>query len=57
MQIQNSLKSPDGLPRFLGIIVENGHAAISINNPDTAKRNATFVPGTGLDLTRSMPAL
>ncbi|ODR13840.1 hypothetical protein AWC26_22060 [Mycobacterium shimoidei] len=52
VQIENSLKSPDGLPRFLGIIDENGHAAISINNPDTAKRNATFVPGTGLDLTR-----
>lgn len=40
------------LPRYLAIIDDKGHAAVSINNPDTAKRNATFVPGTGQDLAR-----
>ncbi|WP_375485982.1 alpha/beta hydrolase [uncultured Mycobacterium sp.] len=43
---------PGKLPRYLGIIDDKGHAAVAINNPDTAKRNATFVPGTGQDLTR-----
>ncbi|OCB32800.1 hypothetical protein A5676_04370 [Mycobacterium malmoense] len=43
---------PGKLPRYLGIIDDKGHAAVSINNPDTAKRDATFVPGTGQDLTR-----
>ncbi|MGV0069413.1 alpha/beta hydrolase [Mycobacterium colombiense] len=44
--------APGQLPRYLGIIDDKGHAAVSINNPDTAKRDATFVPGTGQDLTR-----
>ncbi|WP_374023221.1 alpha/beta hydrolase [Mycobacterium sp. HNNTM2301] len=43
---------PGKLPRYLGVIDDKGHAAVSINNPDTAKRDATFVPGTGQDLTR-----
>lgn len=43
---------PGQLPRYLGIIDDQGHAAVSINNPDTAKRDATFIPGTGQDLTR-----
>jgi hypothetical protein len=51
-QVEKALGSPDGLPRFLDTVDDNGHAAVSINNPDTAKRNATFVPGTGQDLTR-----
>ncbi|PIB75681.1 hypothetical protein CQY23_19585 [Mycobacterium celatum] len=57
-QVQNELgpppdKVPPGqLPKYLGIIDDKGHAAVSINNPDTAKRNATFVPGTGQDLAR-----
>ncbi|GAB1815557.1 alpha/beta hydrolase [Mycobacterium sp. MUNTM1] len=46
-------KMPPGeLPRYLGFIDDQGRAAVSINNPDTAKRNATFIPGTGQDLTR-----
>jgi Alpha/beta hydrolase len=45
------LNSTDGPKRYLGQIDEFGHAAISINNPDTAKRNAILVPGTGQDLT------
>jgi hypothetical protein len=51
-QVQKALESPDGLPRLLGTMDDQGHAAVSINDPDTAKRNATFVPGTGQDLTR-----
>ncbi|GFG50161.1 hypothetical protein CQY20_28360 [Mycolicibacterium agri] len=48
-------KDGDGvndLPRFLAHIDDQGHAAVSINNPDEAKRTATFVPGTGQDLAR-----
>lgn len=44
--------TPGNPPKYLGIIDDKGHAAISINNPDTAKRDATFVPGTGQDTTR-----
>ncbi len=51
-QVQQALQSPDGSPRFLATIDNEGRAAVSINNPDTAKRNVTFVPGTGQDLTR-----
>lgn len=51
-QVQQALESPDGLPRLLATIDDQGHAAVSINDPDTAKRSATFVPGTGQDLTR-----
>jgi hypothetical protein len=47
-----ALQSPDHLPRFLDTIDDHGHAAVSINNPDTATRNATYVPGTGQDLAR-----
>ncbi|BCO34776.1 alpha/beta hydrolase [Mycobacterium heckeshornense] len=43
---------PGKLPRYLRVIDDLGHAAVAINNPDTARRNATFVPGTGQDLTR-----
>lgn len=38
-------------PRMLGLLDDKGHAAVSIGNPDTAKRVATLVPGTGQDLT------
>lgn len=48
--VENSLNSSDGLPRYLSFIDDKGHAAVSIGNPDTAKRTATFVPGTGQDL-------
>lgn len=42
---------PDDPPRFLGYLDDQGHAAVSIGNPDTATRNAILVPGTGQDLT------
>lgn len=49
--VQTALGS-DGLNRYLGLIDDQGHAAVSIGEPDHAKRNATFVPGTGEDLPR-----
>ncbi|WP_181786730.1 alpha/beta hydrolase [Mycobacterium shimoidei] len=39
-----------GPQRYLGLIDDQGHAAIAIGNPDMATRNAIFVPGTGQDL-------
>lgn len=51
-QVEKALESPDGLPRYLGVLDDQGHAAVSINNPDEAIRHATFVPGTGQDLSR-----
>lgn len=52
-QVRQALDSSnDGLPRFLGVLDDKGHAAVSINNPDEAKRTATFVPGTKQDLSR-----
>jgi hypothetical protein len=44
---------PDPLakvPRLLGHLDGTGHAAVSVGDPDHAKRNAVFVPGTGQDL-------
>lgn len=51
-QVGKALESPDGLPRYLGVLDDKGNAAVSINNPDEATRHATFVPGTGQDLSR-----
>ena len=48
--VEDSLSSSDGGHRYLSFIDDQGHAAVSIGNPDTAKRTATFVPGTGQDL-------
>lgn len=39
-------------PRLLGLLDDQGHAAVSIGDPDKASHNATFVPGTGQDLAR-----
>lgn len=39
-----------GIPRYLGLLDDQGHAAVSLQNPDLAKRDATFVPGTGQNL-------
>ena len=48
--VTDTLNRNDGVPRFLGLIDDQGHAAVSIGNPDTAIRNATLVPGTGQDM-------
>lgn len=57
--VQSSLNPPVDpqnpyakVPRMLGFIDDQGHAAVSIGNPDTAMRNAILVPGTGQDLAR-----
>ena len=50
--VHASLQSADGPRRYLGLLDEFGHGAVSIANPDTARRNAIFVPGTGQDLSR-----
>lgn len=42
----------DGIRRYLGFIDDKGHVAISKNNPDNAQRVATYVPGTGQDMSR-----
>lgn len=51
-QVRKALDSSGGIPHFLGVLDDQGRAAVSINNPDEAKRSATFVPGTGQDLSR-----
>lgn len=50
--VKADLGRHDGVARYLGQLDEFGHGAIAIGNPDTAKRNAIFVPGTGQDLGR-----
>ncbi|WP_099022752.1 alpha/beta hydrolase [Mycolicibacterium palauense] len=51
-QVRRALDAPDGMPRLLGLLDDQGHAAVAVNSPDTARRTATFVPGTGQDLSR-----
>ena len=48
--VRTALNHPDGVPRLLGLIDDDGHAAVSIGDPDTAIRTAVFVPGTGQDM-------
>ncbi len=49
--VEATISSTNGPKRYLGQLDEFGHGAIAIGNPDTAKRNAILVPGTGQDLT------
>ncbi|MGA8329631.1 MAG: hypothetical protein WB777_10100, partial [Mycobacterium sp.] len=46
------LNSGGGPKRYLGVLDGFGHGAVSLGNPDTAVRNAVFVPGTGQNLSR-----
>jgi Alpha/beta hydrolase len=48
----NSAEPFGGPTRYLGLLDEFGRGAVSIGNPDTARRNAIFVPGTGQDLAK-----
>lgn len=50
--VDAELRADDGAPRYLGLLDDQGRAAVSIGNPDTASHTATFVPGTGQDLAR-----
>ena len=47
-----TLASTDGPKRYLGLLDESGRGAVSVGNPDVARRTAVFVPGTGQGLTR-----
>lgn len=49
--VRQALDHQDYVPRLLGFIDENGHAAVSLGDPDRASRTAVFVPGTGQDTT------
>lgn len=50
--VDAQLSLDNGPKRYLGLLDEFGHGALSIGNPDTAARNAIFLPGTGQDLSR-----
>lgn len=48
--VAQTLSKDDGYHRYLGLVDDQGHAAVSIGNPDTSSHTATLVPGTGQDL-------
>jgi Alpha/beta hydrolase/EspA/EspE family len=48
--VQGALDKHDGVQRYLGQLDDQGHASVSIGNPDNASRSAIFVPGTGQDM-------
>ncbi len=50
--VRATLDSTSGPRRYLGLLDEFGRGAVSIGNPDTARRNAVLVPGTGQGLAR-----
>jgi prefoldin subunit 5 len=50
--VRADLDRTDGSSRYLGYLDAFGHVAVAIGNPDYAKRNAIFVPGTGEDVAR-----
>jgi hypothetical protein len=50
--VRAALDRSDGADRYLGYLDDGGHGAVAIGNPDRAKRNGIFVPGTGEDLAR-----
>ncbi len=50
--VRATLDSASGPRRYLGLLDEFGRGAVSIGNPDTARRNAVLVPGTGQGLSR-----
>lgn len=48
--LANGQPNPEAaVPRYLGLLDDQGHAAVTLQNPDHAKVTATFVPGTGQD--------
>jgi hypothetical protein len=50
--VRADLDRTDGVHRYLGFLDDTGRGAVAIGNPDSAKRNGIFVPGTGEDLPR-----
>lgn len=51
-EVRNQLDAEDGIPRFLMNIDDHGRGAIALNNPDSAHNVATYVPGTGTELSK-----
>jgi hypothetical protein len=52
--VRADLDHTDGVNRYLGFVDDTGRGAVAIGNPDYAKRNGIFVPGTGQNLS-SLP--
>ena len=53
LTVQDTLGNEvDGRKRYLMQLDGNGHAAVAVNNPDTADNIVTYVPGTGATLTK-----
>jgi Alpha/beta hydrolase len=50
--VRADLDRTDGVHRYLGFVDDTGRGAVAIGNPDYARRNGIFVPGTGQDLSR-----
>ena len=50
--VRADLDRTDGVRRYLGFLDDMGRGAVAIGNPDYAKRNGVFVPGTGENLPR-----
>ncbi|MGB6208836.1 alpha/beta hydrolase [Mycobacterium sp.] len=50
--VRADLDRSDEMSRYLGYLDDTGHVAVAIGNPDYAKRNGIFVPGTGQDPAR-----
>lgn len=51
-EVRNQLDVDDGVPKFLLNVDDHGRGAIALNNPDTAHNVATYVPGTGTELSK-----
>ncbi|WP_052077966.1 alpha/beta hydrolase [Rhodococcoides fascians] len=51
-EVRNQLDADDGVPKFLMNVDDQGRGAIALNNPDTAHNVATYVPGTGTELSK-----
>lgn len=51
-EVRNQLDRDDDIPAFLMSIDDQGRGAIALNNPDTAHNVATYVPGTGTELSK-----
>ncbi|MGV8874900.1 MAG: alpha/beta hydrolase [Rhodococcus sp. (in: high G+C Gram-positive bacteria)] len=51
-EVRNQLDSEGSAPAFLMNIDDQGRGVVALNNPDTANNVATYVPGTGTELSK-----
>ncbi|WP_315901242.1 alpha/beta hydrolase [Rhodococcus sp. BP22] len=51
-EVRNQLEGDGRVPTFLMNIDDQGRGVIALNNPDTAHNVATYVPGTGTELSK-----